>query len=249
MGSGAARVTLIGGFAIREAGKELRLAGSGQRLIALLALRDGPVGRTRLAGLIWPECPAERSLAVLRTTLWRVNQADPGLVAGTRDTLSLARGIGVDVRELAAFARGLLCRPRTSGCLDSPDLDSVGLHELSGELLPDWYDDWVEDEREGLRQLRLHTLEVLAREFSTRGRHADAIQAALLAIRLGPLRETAHRTLIEMHLAEGNRSEARRQFERCRRLLASELGVEPSDATRRLCHPPPRAAAPAYSIS
>jgi DNA-binding SARP family transcriptional activator len=51
---------------------------------------------------------------------------------------------------------------------------------------------------------------------------------------LEPLRESAHSTLIEMHLAEGNRSEAWRQFQRCRRLLREELGVEPSDSMRLL---------------
>ena len=69
---------------------------------------------------------------------------------------------------------------------------------------------------------------------SAGGRHADAIQAALAAIRLEPLRETAHRTLIEIHLAEGNWSEACRQYQRCRRLLQDELGVEPSDSMRLL---------------
>jgi DNA-binding SARP family transcriptional activator len=48
------------------------------------------------------------------------------------------------------------------------------------------------------------------------------------------LRETAHRTLIEAHLAEGNWSEARRQFRRCERLLKEELGVEPAASMRRL---------------
>jgi DNA-binding SARP family transcriptional activator len=234
------RLTLIGGFTICAGGRELRIAASGQRLIALLALRDHPVGRAHVAGSLWPDCSAERSLAHLRTTLWRVNQARPRLVVGTGTSLRLDAGIDVDVRNLAAFARGLASPPATRGFQDCLDLESVGLRQLSGELLPDWYDDWVEAEREGLRQLRLHTLEVLAREFSARGRHADAVQAALAALRLEPLRETAHRTLIEVHLAEGNWSEARRQFERCRRLLAEELGVEPSDVTRRLCESPDR---------
>jgi len=83
----------------------------------------------------------------------------------------------------------------------------------------------------------LHALENLARRLSAVGRHSDAIQAALAAIRLEPLRESAHRTLIEVHLAEGNRSEAHRQFQRCRRLLRDELGVEPSDSMRLLIEP------------
>ncbi len=73
--------------------------------------------------------------------------------------------------------------------------------------------------------------------------HADAIQAALAAIRLEPLRETAHRTLIEIHLAEGNWSEARRHFLRCSQLLRDELGVAPSPSICRLLDQRPRLAA------
>jgi len=81
---------------------------------------------------------------------------------------------------------------------------------------------------------RLHILDSLARRLSASGRHADAIHAALAAIRLDPLRENAHQTLIELHLAEGNRSEAWRQFQRCRQLLRRELGVGPPESMRRL---------------
>jgi len=123
---------------------------------------------------------------------------------------------------------------RSETAPDSAYLDSVPLASLTGDLLPDWYDDWLLDEREELRQTRLHALESLARQLSACGRHADAIQAALAAIRLEPLRETAHHTLIEIHLAEGNRSEACRQFQRCRRMLRDELGVEPSASMRLL---------------
>ena len=116
----------------------------------------------------------------------------------------------------------------------------MDLADLAGDLLPDWCDDWVLDEREGLRQTRLHTLETLARRLGASGRHADAIQAALVAIRLEPLRETAHRSLIEIHLTEGNWSEACRQFQRYRKLLREELGVEPSDSMRLLLDRRPR---------
>jgi len=178
----------------------------------------------------------ERSLADLRTALWRVNQSSEQVIAATPSFLRLDADVEVDVRNLVAFARRLTQAETPS---EIADLDSVGLAMLVGELLPDWYDDWLQDEREGLRQTQLHALESLARGLSASGRHADAIQAALAAIRLEPLRESAHSTLIEMHLAEGNRSEAHRQFQRCRRLLWEELGVEPSDSMRFLLEPKP----------
>jgi DNA-binding SARP family transcriptional activator len=228
------RLTLIGRFALWRGSQEIGVAASGQRLIALLALRDRPVGRIHVAGTLWPDYPTERSLAGLRTTLWRVNQSGEQLVAATPSLLSLDAALEVDVQDLVAFA-GRLADAKLP--LRMADLDSVSVADLVGDLLPDWYDDWVQDEREGLRQIRLHALENLARRLSAVGRHCDAIQAALAAIRLEPLRESAHHTLIEVHLAEGNRSEAHRQFQRCRRLLREELGVEPSDSIRLLIEP------------
>jgi DNA-binding SARP family transcriptional activator len=225
------RLTLIGGFALWQGGQELRIPASGQRLVALLALKDRPVGRLHVAGTLWPDYPTARSLADLRTALWRVNRSAEQVISATSSFLCLVPGIEVDVRSLAASAR------RLSGGGPGPaavDLDSAAPAGLSGDLLPDWYDDWLHDERERLRQTRLHALENLARWLSADGRHADAIQAALAAVALEPLRESAHHTLIEIHLAEGNRSEARRQFQRCQQLLKDELGVEPSHSMRRL---------------
>jgi DNA-binding SARP family transcriptional activator len=225
------RLALIGGFTLWRGSEKLGIATSGQRLIALLALRDRPVGRLHVAGTLWPDYSTERSLADLRTTLWRVNQSSDQVIAATPSFLALGADIEVDVHELAAFAHHL---NRVGIACDTVDLDSVPLADLVCDLLPDWYDEWLQDEREELRQTRLHTLESLARKLNAAGRYADAIQAALSAIRLEPLRETAHHTLIEIHLAEGNWSEAYRQFQRCRQLLREELGVEPANSMRLL---------------
>ncbi len=225
------RLTLIGGFALWRGSKELGIATSGQRLIALLALKDRPVGRLQVAGTLWPDYSTERSLADLRTALWRVNQSRERVIAATPSFLRLHESVEVDVRNLAELARRL---NQAGTASETVDLDSVRLADMVDDLLPDWYDEWLLDEREGLRQIRLHALESLARRLSISGRHADAIQAALAAIRLEPLRETAHHTLIHVHLAEGNWSEACRQFQRCRRLLREELGVEPSNSIRLL---------------
>jgi DNA-binding SARP family transcriptional activator len=235
---GSLRLTLIGRFTLWHGRRELEIATSSQRLIALLALRDRPAGRLHVAATLWPDSPTERALAGLRSALWRVNQASKHVIVATPSFLRLDDNIEVDVHELLAFARQL---NQFEKPVDVGYAASVGVADLVSELLPDWCDDWLHDEREGLRQTRLHALEGLAWRFSECGRHADAIQAALAAIRLEPLRESAHRTLIEMHLAEGNRSEAWRQYHRCRELLQEELGIEPSDSMRLLLEPRPSA--------
>ncbi|WP_267898109.1 AfsR/SARP family transcriptional regulator [Spongiactinospora gelatinilytica] len=108
--------------------------------------------------------------------------------------------------------------------------------------MPEWSDnEWVLIEQEQYHQLRLYALEAMARRLTAAGRHGEAVAAALSAVRAEPLRESAHRVLIDAHLAAGNRAAAQRQYEQCRRILLDELGLEPSDTLRRLVpHPTTR---------
>lgn len=101
-------------------------------------------------------------------------------------------------------------------------------------MLPGWYEDWVIFERERLRQLRLHALEAAAAQLCEHGQHAAALDMAFEAVRNEPLRESAHRTVILIHLAEGNFAEALWEYERFRKLLIGQLGVEPSRELTRL---------------
>jgi tetratricopeptide (TPR) repeat protein len=70
-------------------------------------------------------------------------------------------------------------------------------------------------------------LEALAELLVGAGQLARALEAALSAVRAEPLRESAHRALIRVHLAEGNRGEAQRQYDLCRRLLRERLDTAP----------------------
>ncbi|MGY1684977.1 BTAD domain-containing putative transcriptional regulator [Geodermatophilus sp. SYSU D00867] len=158
----------------------------------------------------------------------------PGLVHASGSILSLVCGVRVDVQELGDWAR----RVRDpASCLTDVDVPDVGLR---GELLPGWYDDWVLLERERLRQLRMHALEDAAARLAVAGRYGDALQAAYAAVRAEPLRESAHRVVIRVHLAEGNAAEALRTYEQFRIVLEKEMGVRPSEQITRLVAGLPR---------
>jgi DNA-binding SARP family transcriptional activator len=224
------QLMLLGGFTLLRDAEEIELPMSAQRLVALLALRERAVSRAYLGGVLWPNCTSERSLADLRTALWRANHCKAKVIATAGVRLCLRAEVEVDVRVLTAFER--ISQQKESNAISL--LKRMSWFDLSLDLLPDWYDDWLVDDREEVRQLRLHALERMTEEFSLNGRHGEAIQAALTAVRLEPLRETAHAALIRAHLAEGNRSEALRQFSRCRAILKTELAVEPSESIRKL---------------
>ena len=233
------RLLLLGGFKLLKETEEIELPMSAQRLVALLALRERPLSRAYLAGVLWPNCTSERSLADLRTALWRANKCSVPVIATVGMRLGLRTDLQVDVQVLTAFAR---VTDRSAGNVLS-HLAGLSWFDLSSDLLPDWYDDWLVDDREGMRQLRLHALEQMTSALSRSGRHVEAIQSALAAVRIEPLRETAHAALIAAFLAQGNRSEAVRQFGRCRAMLETELAVEPSESLRQLLTDPAAALA------
>jgi len=215
-------LSLLNAFELRCDGELVGLPVSAQRLLAFLALHERPLLRPYVAGTLWLDADDERAGASLRSSLWRLNRSGHRLVEATMMQLRLAPAVDVDLRRALALAKRLL-----EGTATDEDLDAAEA-SLDGEVLPDWYDDWLLFERERFRQLSLHALEALSDRLVAAGRPTRALGAALAAVRGEPLRESAHRALIRVHLAEGNRAEALRQGKVCRRVLRERLGVEPS---------------------
>ena len=225
-------MALLDGFTLEVTGAAVGAAADelprgAQRLIAHLGLCGRPA-RGAIAGQLWPDVPEDHAHGSLRSALWRVQKAVPGLVDVSGGALGLAPGVRVDVREFTQWAEHVL-DPGTG--VDGIAAPAIALR---GELLPGWYDDWVLLERERLRQLRMHALEVLADKLAGARRYGEAVQAAYAAVRTEPLRESAHRAVVRVHLAEGNLAEAVRAYESFRGLLADELGVAPTGQMTQL---------------
>jgi two-component SAPR family response regulator len=153
----------------------------------------------------------------------RLNETRLTLLAADRHSLSLPKDVLVDVHLVAEWSSRLV-----AGTATGVDMGVPLLAVNACDLLPGWSDDWVLLERERLRQRVLHALEALSRSHSRAQCHAQAVDAAMAAVAVEPLRESAQRTLIEAHLAEGNCVEARRCYEAYRELAYRELGVGPS---------------------
>lgn len=218
----------MGGFELERGGATVSLPVSAQRLVAFVTLQRKPVARIYVAGRLWPHSSDARAAASLRSALWRVQRAAGGVVEATSHALELAPEVVVDIHRVSTIAHAVL--------EDTDLLDGPSMAELCGsdDLLPDWYEDWIGIERERFRQIRLHALEQLCWRLSAHGRFCDALDAGLAAVRAEPLRESAHRALIGVHLAEGNVGEAVRQYQTCETLMSRELGVCPSRQTLRV---------------
>jgi DNA-binding SARP family transcriptional activator len=224
--SAPASLGLLHGFQLRLGRQPVHLPLSAQRVLAFVALHERPLQRLFVAGSLWLDSSEQNANASLRTALWRLRRPGCTLVEASPTHVGLGRDIEVDVRDAAARAQRAIRHAPEGG-------DLVTLCD-AGDLLPDWYDDWVLIERERFRQLRLHALEALCDELTGAGRYGEAAEAGLAAIAGEPLRESAHRALIRAHLAEGNTGEAIRQYTLFRAVIHDRLGLEPSEQMERL---------------
>ena len=218
-------LSLLGGFELRDGDGLVSLPLSAQRLVAYLAIHGRPLSREHVSGTLWGEFSSDRSAANLRGAIWRTNRIGRQIVQG-REQLHLRNEVVVDVRDLIASARTLL---HNAPAPDAPRTN-VDFGEIwtSGDLLPDWYDEWLTPERQQLHQLRLQALEALCRQLTAASKFGEAVSAGLAAVAADPLRESAHRAVIEAFLAQGNVADAVHQYRTYRALLRDELGLAPT---------------------
>lgn len=222
------RLSVMRGFEIQRGTETVVVPANVERVVAFLAVRQRPQLRSTVASTLWMDTTGDRASASLRTALWRARQVIGSALSLQGQYVALASDIEVDLTELVARARRLI---DADNPLEPSDCDTSC---LIGDLLPGWDEEWIMFERERIRQLRIHALESLCTKLSGAGRPGEAIDAGLAAVEAEPLRESAQRALVAAHLAEGNVSEARRQYHLYRELLWESIGIEPSDQLRSM---------------
>jgi DNA-binding SARP family transcriptional activator len=222
---------LLGPFEARCHGTPLPRLRSrkGLRILALLVLRrDRPVERAWLAGALWPDSLHDQALSLLRrdlTDLRRALGAEAARIqAPTPRTLSLDLA-GTDV-DLVAFD---VCVARG---------DEMSLRKAvacyRGPLLEGWADNWLLEERAALEQACLAALESLARYAAERGEGDAAERYLRRAVAVDPLRESAHRALMQRLADAGRFAAALRTYRDLRLLLHRELNAAPDPLTTSL---------------
>lgn len=208
----------------------------------LVGERHRAVSRDELAELLWPDSPPpawEGAVSALVSKL-RSLLAEVGL---GRDVIAssfgcyhvkLPAGAWVDTEAaLAAVheAEGAL-RAGTPHRAYVPTVVAAAI--LRRPFLPGADGAWIDSQRDALRAALVRTLDCRAELHVWNCEPSLALRAAAEAVRLEPYRETGYQRLVRIHLAMGNRAEALRTYELCRRLLAEELGTRPTADTEAL---------------
>ncbi|HEY0816666.1 MAG TPA: BTAD domain-containing putative transcriptional regulator, partial [Pseudonocardia sp.] len=228
---------LLGRFQARRGGEEVPPAAFGGRkvrtLLRVLAVRRPDlVPHDALADVLWPDrLPADpaTNLGVLVNRARRA-LGDPATIVTGSGGYALGR-CGVDVEEfLAALNRARAAAdPATAARACATAL------AMWGEPLPeDTYADWARAARERLRRARAEVAVRAARAALSLGDPRAAAAHAADVVAGDPLDESAVLVLAEALTAAGDPAGALARIADLRRLLADQLGVDPSAEVEHL---------------
>lgn len=222
----------------------LRLRKEVALLTYLAVEQQHPHSRGTLVGLLWPDLPEEAARNNLRVALANLRRA----LGDTAGAYILADRHCVQFNRTGAYRldvarfRDLLSNVaghRHDNGVERCELCLARLREASelygGELLAGFslpgrgaFDEWANVRRGQLHQEALGALETLAAAHELRGDLAGQVAYARRLLALEPWRETAHAHLMRGLWAAGQRGAALVQYDLCRHILATELGLAPS---------------------
>jgi DNA-binding SARP family transcriptional activator/tetratricopeptide (TPR) repeat protein len=233
-------------------------------LLAYLGVEAGRLHRREvLATLLWGEYPereAQQSLSQALTNLRSLLETQPALsslgaspgpaapqplLTITRQTVELHPGPDLLWVDVHAFDSLLAAAdPHHAAAIGEPDVagplaEAVALYQgpfLAGLAVPDSleFEEWLMQHREQRHEAMMLALEQLVSHHLAEGRTKLVEHYALRQLVLEPWSESAHQALMLALALEGQRAAALKQYEALRRVLAEELGVEPSAETEAL---------------
>jgi DNA-binding SARP family transcriptional activator len=194
-------------------------------LVTYLAI-EGPTERSRLASLLWPDTPEKAARGNLRQLLRRLRLALGEASLEGEDPVWLGKGLLIDTRLMR---EGFEAREYSR------------LSTLQGELLAGFtyedcseLDEWLRVQRTRFHHLQCRAAEAEALRLEQEGQFGAALDAARRQLLLQPTSEQAWRTVMRLHLRQGDRSSALQAYRDCQAVLHRELGIDPSPETRAL---------------
>lgn len=230
-------LALLGGFECRSAdGTVCAIPNLKARaLLAHLAMApDRWLARESLATLFWEDSSTAQARTNLRKTLSRLRQTlpetlRPGLRADVQGIMLAPGVLATDVERFEQCA--LAHTPETLE-------EAVALYR--GDFLQGMadcgplFEDWVRGQRQRLEEQLLQVLQRLLDHYMVTGAIDRAVQTALRLLARDPLQEDIHRQLIRLYLYQERLGAALAQYQRCRDVLAAELGAQPAPETEQL---------------
>lgn len=228
-------LTLFGSPQVRLNGTTIRgfRTGKAQALLYYLAVTARPHARATLAGLLWGDQPEAAARASLSKCLSNLHGLIGSAVLIERQTAAFNRSAPYSL-DTEQFEVGINAVPTTESIQSLQS--SLALYR--GDFLEGFYvrcapdfEQWLLTQRIFYREAVVHALHSLAEYSNQQGELSRAILFTRRLLALEPWHEEAHRQLITLLAATGQRAAALTQYEFCVQILAEELAVEPDAET------------------
>ena len=238
---------ILGQLEVVRSGERVDLGGPKQRAVLGILLLDPNrvVAVDRIVDQLWAGTPPARAVGTLQayvSNLRRALEPDraPGTPAGALVTAPPGYVLRVEPDALDALRFERLAADGRR-CISEGDLErGAGLlaHALGlwrGAALADLAaEPFAGAEAARLEELRLSVLEDRLEAELSLGRHTACVGDLEQLVSAHPLRERPRRQLMLALYRAGRQAEALRCYEAGRRLLAEELGIDPSPDMRAL---------------
>jgi predicted ATPase/DNA-binding SARP family transcriptional activator len=195
-----------------------------------LILHPGTHAREKLASLFWGDSSDVAARGSLRKALTLLRKhIGNNLIIADRETVQVNQSfpVWVDVSAFEIQAQELLTR-------SSPELNQFEALCYQGELLSDFYDDWILPLREYYRTLYLDVMLRAVEQSRAQSEYKLAIEYAQKILAIDVANERAHQHLMFCYITLGDRNKALQQYEACQRALCDELAAEPARETQVL---------------
>lgn len=229
------------GIAVTESDWHTRQAR--QLLKILITERPRAVSTDALIEILWPTSTPHAAATTLRSAinaLRNVLEPDRPNRAPSRYIVTKTPGyafhltpeIWLDVEEF----EHLLNRAQHSAdpALRLQLLDRAIELYKDDYLITDPYADWLQVERERLRERYFSALLQAAEIHAEAGRYPEAISLCRRLLAQDEVRENAYQALMRFQAESGDSAGALLTYERCRTVLSEELGADPSPLTQHL---------------
>ncbi len=237
----ALRISVLGSFQV-SGSSNIRCNFESNKARALLTYlvieRNQPHNREQLSELLWPENPPQSAFGNLRYALAHLRKvigdaaAQPHYLLISRESLQFNSLSDYEL-DVEAFTDLL-----QTGDIKNLE-QAVTLYE--GDFLAGFpsinsnpFEEWLILKREQFQRQAIEALRLISKHYEQAGEYQQVLHYAHRQVELEPWLEEAHQQLIRALALDGQRSAALAQYENCRRMLAKELNVEPSQETVQL---------------
>jgi LuxR family transcriptional regulator, maltose regulon positive regulatory protein len=230
------KIYTLGRFQVLLEGKQLEFGVKApRRIISLLKLlvTCGQAGASeeQLADILWPDSDGDAAHRSFSISLHRLRQ-----LLSDAKTLQLRDGVLQINPQIcwvdAHVFNGLLALAEKATPEDENRLLEKALSLYQGAFLKDDDDPWAIPYRERLRYRYLKGVQRLGAHLENTRQFDRAVDLYHKGLETDILAEAMYCRLMQCHMAAGRKSAAIETYERCRKVLRSVLGIEPSGETQ-----------------